>query len=296
MIPLTDKIFFIEGKNHGRYTFSNSLFIKDDKKLIIDTGVGKSILRKIRKNHLINDEIIILHSHCHEDHIFGNHIFKQKKIGIHHSEAYILRDIKKLTALYGSDDPKFDEMNENFYAVFDLRNYDVDIEFEDGHVFELGDTKLQVIHTPGHSGGHCSFYEPNEKIIFLGDIDLSSFGPWYGDISSNVTDFINSINKIIQINPKIAVSSHKGVYQEGIIEELKKFLDKIYEREEQILEFLKSKHTLNEIVKKAFIYGKIPEPYEMFEICEMIMVKLHLERLISAKKIEENPKNSFIAI
>ncbi|MHA1386251.1 MAG: MBL fold metallo-hydrolase, partial [Candidatus Helarchaeota archaeon] len=73
MIPLTDKIFFIEGKNHGRYTFSNSLFIKDDKKLIIDTGVGKSILRKIRKNHLINDEIIILHSHCHEDHIFGNH-------------------------------------------------------------------------------------------------------------------------------------------------------------------------------------------------------------------------------
>lgn len=294
MISITDKLFFIEGKNQGRYSFSNSLYIHDDVKVIIDTGVGKSLLRKLKKTYLGNNEIMIINSHCHEDHIAGNYIFKNSKIAIHRIEGPILNSIDKLLELYGISDPKNKEMNDSFFAMFSLKNYNVDIEFENNFIFDLGETKLQVIHTPGHSAGHCCFFEPAGRILFLSDIDLSSFGPWYGAIDCSVNDFIKSINKIIKLNPEIAISSHKGIYKEGIKEELKVFLNKIYEREERILSFLNSKRTLDEIVKKAFIYGKFPEPKEMFEIAERIMVKLHLNRLLEAKKIEKLPNNSFV--
>ncbi len=296
MISIADKMYFIEGKNHGRYMFSNSVYIDDERKAIIDTGVGKTLLRKLKKQQVINEQILVINSHCHEDHIAGNLIFNKSKIAIHKIEAPILADINKLIALYGTDDPKYKELNDNFYAAFGLKNHNADIKFEDGHIFDLGETKLQVIHAPGHSAGHCCFYEPKEKILFLSDIDLSGFGPWYGDMSSSINDFIGSIRKMIKFNPNVAISSHKGIYKDRIIEELKIFLEKIYEREARILEVLEKPHTLEEIVNKAIIYGKIPEPHEIMIIAEKIMVKLHLDRLLLAKKIQENPKDTFVAI
>lgn len=296
MIPITEKIFFIEGMNQGRYTFSNSLYINDDIKAIIDTGVGKQLLRNLIKKNLGNEEILIINSHCHEDHIFGNYIFKNSKIAIHYLDAPILKSIDKLLELYGLSDPKFKEMNDNFFAIFNLRNYPIDTEFDDNFIFDLGETKLQVIHTPGHSAGHCCFYEPQNKILFLSDIDLSSFGPFYGAIDCSIDNFIESINKVIKINPEIVVSSHKGIFKEGIIEKLNAFLEKIYEREEKILDFLDIERNLDEIVKKALIYGKFPEPKAFYEIAERIMIELHLERLLKANKIQKLPYESFIKI
>jgi len=47
MIPINDKIFFIEGKSQGKYIYSNSLYINDDLKAIIDTGIGNTIFWRI---------------------------------------------------------------------------------------------------------------------------------------------------------------------------------------------------------------------------------------------------------
>ncbi|MFX0134949.1 MAG: MBL fold metallo-hydrolase, partial [Candidatus Hodarchaeota archaeon] len=128
MIPITDKIFFIEGKSHGRYIFSNSLYINDDIKAIIDTGTGKSPLRKLKKDYVGNGAILIINSHVHEDHVCGNYIFKNSKIAIHRIEVPILENIDRLAELYGIDDPKYKEMNEQFFAIFNLRNYKADIK------------------------------------------------------------------------------------------------------------------------------------------------------------------------
>jgi glyoxylase-like metal-dependent hydrolase (beta-lactamase superfamily II) len=61
-----------------------------------------------------------------------------------------------------------------------VENAKVNSTFEDNEIIDIGeDYKMKVIHTPGHSAGHCCFYELNSKIAFLADIDFSSFGPWY---------------------------------------------------------------------------------------------------------------------
>ena len=35
---------------------------------------------------------------------------------------------------------------------------------------DLGGRKIQVIHTPGHSPGHCCFYEPGRNYLYSGDL------------------------------------------------------------------------------------------------------------------------------
>ena len=52
--------------------------------------------------------------------------------------------------------------------------------FDINKPLDLGEIRLEFLHLPGHSPGHCGLYEPESKVLFIGDIDLSKFGPWYG--------------------------------------------------------------------------------------------------------------------
>jgi len=42
-------------------------------------------------------------------------------------------------------------------------------DLEDGQVLELAGMQFSVIHTPGHTRGHCCFYLRDEGVLFSGD-------------------------------------------------------------------------------------------------------------------------------
>jgi hydroxyacylglutathione hydrolase len=45
-----------------------------------------------------------------------------------------------------------------------------DLELHDGDELEVGKLRFQVLHTPGHTPGHVCFYEPEEGVLFDGDV------------------------------------------------------------------------------------------------------------------------------
>lgn len=51
------------------------------------------------------------------------------------------------------------------------------IAIEDGYCFDLGDRKLEVIHSPGHTPGSICLFDQEDKILFSGD--TISYGPVY---------------------------------------------------------------------------------------------------------------------
>jgi glyoxylase-like metal-dependent hydrolase (beta-lactamase superfamily II) len=51
-----------------------------------------------------------------------------------------------------------------------------DIEMEDGGIFEVGDTSLEVIYTPGHTDGSVSLYCEDLGVVFTGHA-LRAQGP-----------------------------------------------------------------------------------------------------------------------
>lgn len=40
---------------------------------------------------------------------------------------------------------------------------------DDGQVLDLAGISFEVLHTPGHTPGHCCFHLPNEGVLFSGD-------------------------------------------------------------------------------------------------------------------------------
>lgn len=51
----------------------------------------------------------------------------------------------------------------------DFYKENVDVMLEDGDSFMLGEEKLSIIHTPGHSPGGISIYSEKSKVAFTGD-------------------------------------------------------------------------------------------------------------------------------
>jgi len=45
-----------------------------------------------------------------------------------------------------------------------------DLDLHDGDEIRVGSLNFQVLHTPGHTPGHVCFYEPQEGVLFDGDV------------------------------------------------------------------------------------------------------------------------------
>src|SRR5262249_58223122 len=52
-----------------------------------------------------------------------------------------------------------------------------------------GGGRVEATHAPGHTRGHCFFRMLPDDVVYLADVDLSSFGPHYGDAWSELEDF-----------------------------------------------------------------------------------------------------------
>lgn len=283
MSEIANNLTFVQGKNGGKYPYSNSLLVEDEKKVLIDAGAGKEEMEGLAEKV---DVDFVINSHCHEDHIAYNHLF-ESEVYIHQSEAQVLRDVSELANVYAPRGAEERAEVEDFVRGFvNYEGLEDVVGFEDGRTFDLGVTTLKAIHTPGHSRGHCAFFVPEQRILFSADIDLTSFGPWYGALDSDVDEFIRSIQRLRDLKPEVVLPGHGGVIDENVDLEFERYLGKIYEREERMLDFLSEGRTLGEMIGQGLIYRRFPDYLESwYGMMEGIMIKLHLERLLEGGKI-----------
>ncbi len=284
MTTITDRIKFIEAPNGGRFPYCHCLLIEDDIRVLIDSSCGKDNLEYLMKEPVE----LIVNSHFHEDHILNNHLFPGADVWAHSLDAPAIRSLDTFLDYYGFAQFNGEKQGRDFIKSIDLHASPVHHEFKDGDMLNFGQVQLRVIHTPGHTPGHCSFYEDNIGLLFGADIDLSSFGPWYAHRCSNLDDFIASIKKCIELKPKIFVSSHKGIIKEDISERLQRYLEVIFKKEEQIVRALQSPMNLGELTDRQIIYGEKSKLDALSRLFEKMGVYQHLRRLIALNEVEQN--------
>lgn len=128
---------------------------------IIDPGCYFASEEMALKNFIESADlkpVLLLNTHCHLDHVFGNR-FVQKTYGL----PLHLHPLEK--AIFD----KAPEHGQLWGLPFD--NFDGDfIYLEEGDTITLGKESLNVIFTPGHSPGSISFYEATSGFIISGDV------------------------------------------------------------------------------------------------------------------------------
>lgn len=89
----------------------------------------------------------------------------------------------------------------------------VDIRLNEGDVIEVGNVKLTVWHTPGHTAGQLSFKMGD--LLFSGDniYKDSCVGVIDAHHGSNIPDFLKSLKRIHQDNAKFLLPSHGPVFR-----------------------------------------------------------------------------------
>jgi glyoxylase-like metal-dependent hydrolase (beta-lactamase superfamily II) len=281
---IDDSIYFIKGDNNARYPNSNSLLLGDH---LIDTGVSGKVLRKVKKTHEINHVIL---SHWHEDHLHGNYLLPNAEFYSHVKDKPIIEDVSKMIPYYMTDGIPVGEDLKKLFMYLKVQNTIIDKTIDEGDIFQIDDDiHLQVLFTPGHTAGHCAFYEPRSKIGFFGDIDLSKL-PYYGNIDADLAEFENSIERMLNMEFDIVVTGHKGpiMGKQAIKDELRKYKTILFQRDERILACFNENTPIRieTLKKKNLIYSKYY--YEEFEIiAELLMIRKHIDKFLSQGLIEK---------
>lgn len=272
------------------FSYSNWLFIRDDTKAVVEAGLDAEGLQGVDSQGVK----LILNSHYHMDHTRGNEVFPNAQVAIHESEADTLTDSAEFYRRNSLDEwkalmPHVDLFNEITLAHFpeyamgsdsSLNNGRPVINLADGQRIDFGHTYAQVLFTPGHTGGHCSFFFPEEDFLFCGDICLTRAGPWYGEHLADPAAMMESIDRIISLHPKRLVSAHIHELVENPTERLREFKNRIPMRDEKVFSALRQHPcTLHQLAAQNIIYRRHPSPFE--EFWEKLMLNKHLARLIA---------------
>ncbi len=271
-------ITFIPGPNKGRYPHCHSIYI-EDAGVIIDSASNRDRLIELNNNKLIK---MVWLTHWHEDHIMHLNVFNDLPLWIGEQDAPPLGDLETFLDWYKIDDIKFrEEFSILMKEQFNFMPRKPDRLLKDGELIDLGELTVEIIHIPGHTPGHLAFFFREPEVLLMGDIDLTPFGPWYGDSYSSVEETISSIKRMREVPAKIWLTCHeKGVFQNNPGELWDNYLEVIQIRENKLLRVLEKNPTMEDIIDEWIIYGKPREPRSFYQFGERANMSKHLESLI----------------
>ncbi len=280
------RLVFIPGANGGRYPYCHSLFIDDRVKAVIDPASDKDALVRIKDGSGVD---AIINSHYHEDHLMYNYLFPDAELWVPEKEAKAFTSADTFLDYYGMPTKEYkDNWLKILRGQFNFVEREPTRLFKDGDILDFGETKAEVVHTPGHTWGHSCFFFPDEEVMFLADIDLTRFGPWYGDLVSSIDDFIASVQRVKVYPAKIFITGHEhGIIEGSIDSYCESYLAVIDERENRLRELLREPRTMEDIANAHIVYKKPREPKEFFYFGEWAIMGKHLERMMEKGEVVE---------
>jgi glyoxylase-like metal-dependent hydrolase (beta-lactamase superfamily II) len=282
MIELFPDIFYIPGNNNSRFPYCACLYLKGrEMRVLIDAGMGVRRLEPVKKWGI---DILIL-THCHIDHRLTRKEIPAVPVWCHEADAPFLNDRDLFFDGIGLQRSGLDLAGHLDYTdgMFEIETsrYLLDAERLD-----LGGMTLEAIHCPGHTPGHMAFYIPEADLLFTADVDLTSFGPFYGHDFADIGDFLQSIERLRQLNAAIVATGHAGPFNGKVIEKFNRYEDFIYQRDRLVLDQLTQPMAIGDFRNRNLIFRSYPDFPALMQWFELVHIEKHLERLKAMGKVQ----------
>jgi len=228
-LRLTDRVYLIGGSAYGYSAPGDcNMYLVDCSGVLalIDTGGGGGIPKVLENmRHMGLDPTtleVAFVTHCHYDHIGGNHDLKEAtdcKIAAPEAEVEEIETLGKLSL--------YDMAREE---GLEFEPTEVDIALTDRQHIGIGDVDFDVVHTPGHTpGGICLLIKEGDVTsIFTGDT-ASAQGRlgWINGPGSNLPEWKSSIKKLLRLRPDRIFPGHGVFVLSGAVDHLKLLDDKM---------------------------------------------------------------------
>ena len=169
-------VTLVPGGKGGRYPYCHSLVLDGPEETwVIDPAAQRAYFTELARSRRVTAVFL---SHFHEDHQRYNYLFPQAAFFGPALEEDAFRSIKGVFRHMGLKDPEFRRhWQETLERQFHLRPIQRFKPHFPGQLFQLGELTLEVLPAPGHTPGHSCFAIPELDLVYLADVDLTSFGP-----------------------------------------------------------------------------------------------------------------------
>lgn len=137
------------------------LYDNNKKAIVVDPGCYEQYEKQQLDNFIVSEGLqvqLLINTHCHIDHVFGNYYVKEKynvPLHIHEKDLETLRSVKAYAPSYG-----FQHYEEAAPDGF----------LNEGKDVEAGEMIFEVRFTPGHAPGHVVLINKEENICIGGDV------------------------------------------------------------------------------------------------------------------------------
>ncbi|MCK2005109.1 MBL fold metallo-hydrolase [[Brevibacterium] frigoritolerans] len=187
-----------------KFPSANMVLIKDQLPVLIDTGFGSDVKdteQLIKEVGISPEELhLIVNTHYHSDHVGGNFHFQKYgvRIAAHNWEADLINSCDS-------------EACSSEWLDQPVEPYRVDLKFSDNDDINTGSRTLKILHTPGHTLGHISLYEPEEEVLICGDLFHQGDIGWlniFREGVSSIQRLIESLDRLSMLQIQQAYSGH----------------------------------------------------------------------------------------
>lgn len=286
-LPLGDHVTVLADDRGGRYPSGNSLLVRGSEETAL---VDPSLVVVAREPRSRPRADRVLLSHCHEDHVAGLHLHPRAAVHVHEADAPGLASLDGMMAIYGMEGAAEAAFRDAIVRDFHWVARPDAAPLRDGDVLDLGGgVRIRTVHAPGHTRGHCVFAIEPDDVLYLGDIELTGFGPYYGDAWSSLEDFEYSLALVRGLDARwYATFHHVGVLEgrAAFLARLDRFAAMIGDRERRLLDFLEEPRSLAEIATHRFVY-RPGDAIPWADAVERRSMSQHLERLVRAGRVVE---------
>ena len=214
---MAEQPFSVEKVHEGVYMFRERFYDSPNQAniwlvqgsttdLVIDSGLGIWDLPSfLQQQGLIGEKPVqAVATHMHFDHSGGLHQFE--KFSIHSLDADAIREgnnYETATIFMGSAEiavPPHEGWTIQDYKVKSAEPFTV---LEEGHVFDLGNRSLRVLHLPGHTPGSIALIDERARILFTGDMVYDTYPLIDWLPQSDVNAYVQSCRRLQQISSQV---------------------------------------------------------------------------------------------
>jgi cyclase len=213
---VADGIFAYTQPDGGWCLNNAGVLVADGRCLLVDTAATERrtlLLREAVASVAATEPDVIVNTHHHSDHTFGNSLFGRHAAIVAHEETRVESAAAGLGIQTLWPDVDWGEVSVRLPTV----------TFTDTLTLHLGDLRVELIHLgPAHTTNDTVVWIPAEGVLFAGDIAMAHVTPYV--LMGSIDGSLAALDQLIKLRPRIVVPGHGPVGGPEILEATRSYL------------------------------------------------------------------------